>query len=712
MTDSALVRLQKQDRVLVVHVDNPPVNALSPGVREGLLAALDQAEADSDVAAVVILGAGRTFIAGADIAELERLAWGELQQAPDLRPLLRRVEESRKPVVMAIHGTALGGGLELAMAGHFRVATPDARLGLPEVSLGIIPGAEGTQRLPRLAGVEQALTIIVSARPISAADAKAHGIVDAVVDDLLPGALALAADVIKRGLAPSRTSQLGERLGTPEANAPLFAAARSLAKKTRPHQVAPLKAIEAVEAATLLPFDEGSDRETALFRECVQSEPAKALIHVFFAERAVNKIPGTKARGREDDLPTGRVAIVGAGTMGGGIAMACANAGLEVRLRDNSHARLHQGLAAIRHNYAVSVTRGRFTEDAVTERLGRIHPQLDSAGFDQVDLVIEAVFEDLALKQQVFRELDAVARPGCILATNTSTIDIDAIASATSRPSDVVGLHFFSPANVMRLLEIVRGTATSPAIIAAAMALAKRLGKVGVLVGNCPGFVGNRMLFPYMYEAQYLVEEGATPQQVDEALTGFGMAMGPFAVDDMAGIDVAILAQRALGHFADGAGRRPLVQASLVEMGRLGQKTGKGWHTYAGDRKAVADPQVVDLIRARARESGIAQRDIGSQEIVERTIYALVNEGARALDEGFALRASDIDVIYVNGYGFPAWRGGPLFHADRVGLATVLDRIRALHDEHGSRWAPAPLLERLAATGGTFRKLDADRLVV
>ena len=364
---------------------------------------------------------------------------------------------------------------------------------------------------------------------------------------------------------------------------------------------------------------------------------------------------------------------------------------------------MHKGLAAIRRNYAVSVTRGRFTEDDVAERLGRIHPQLDAAGFDRVDLVIEAVFEDLALKQQVFRELDAVARPGCILATNTSTIDIDAIASATTRPSDVLGLHFFSPANVMRLLEIVRGTATSPAIIAAAMALAKRLGKVGVLVGNCPGFVGNRMLFPYMYEAQYLVEEGATPQQVDEALTGFGMAMGPFAVDDMAGIDVAILAQRALGHFADGAGRRPLVQASLVEMGRLGQKTGKGWYTYAGDRKAVADPEVVDLIRARARASGIAQRDIGSQEIVERTIYALVNEGARALDEGFALRASDIDVIYVNGYGFPAWRGGPLFYADRVGLATVLDRIRALHREHGSRWAPAPLLERLAAAGGTFR---------
>jgi 3-hydroxyacyl-CoA dehydrogenase len=380
-----------------------------------------------------------------------------------------------------------------------------------------------------------------------------------------------------------------------------------------------------------------------------------------------------------------------------------------VRLRDASHARLHQGLATIRRNYAVSVTRGRFTEDAVAERLGRIHPQLDSTGFDEVDLIIEAVFEDLALKQQVFRELDAVARPGCILASNTSTIDIDAIASATSRPADVVGLHFFSPANVMRLLEIVRGSATSATVIADAMALARHLGKVGVVVGNCPGFVGNRMLFPYMYEAQYLVEEGATPQQVDEALTAFGMAMGPFAVDDMAGIDVGILAQRALGHFSDGTGRTPLVQAALVEMGRLGQKTGKGWYTYAEDRKAVADPAVIDLIRERAAASGIPQRAFTSQEIVERTIYALVNEGARTLDEGFALRASDIDVVYVNGYGFPAWRGGPLFHADRVGLGAILDRITALHREHGPRWTPAPLLERLAGTGGTFRGLDAQR---
>ena len=490
----SLVRTEKQDRILVVYVDNPPVNALSPGVREGLVAAIEAAEADTDVAAVVILGAGRTFTAGADIAELERLAWGELEQPPDLRPLLRRVEESRKPVVMAIHGTALGGGLELAMAGHFRVATADAKLGLPEVSLGIIPGAEGTQRLPRLAGVEQALTMIVSARPISAADARTHGIVDAVVDDLLPGALAFAVDLINadsRRAARASSREAGHAGGQ-------RAALCGSAKPGEKDPAAPDGAAQGHRS--------GRGRDTPALRRWLGPrdralrgmravEPARALIHVFFAEREVNKIPGMKTRGREDDLQTGRIAIVGAGTMGGGIAMACANAGLAVRLRDTSHARLHKGLAAIRHNYAVSVTRGRLTEDAVAERLGRIHPQLDSAGFDQVDLVIEAVFEELALKQQVFRELDAVARPGCILATNTSTIDIDAIASATTRPSDVLGLHFFSPANVMRLLEIVRGTSTSPAIIAAAMALAKRLGKVGVLVGNCPGFVGNWMLF-------------------------------------------------------------------------------------------------------------------------------------------------------------------------------------------------------------------------
>ena len=655
--------------------------------------------------AVVIAAAGRTFIAGADINTLEPLAWDPAAPKPELRPLLARVEGAAKPVVMAIHGTALGGGLELAMAGHFRIALASAKVGLPECALGIIPGAEGTQRLPRLAGVEKALDMVVTSRPITAADALAHGIVDEVVDEnLVDAAVAFAERKAAAGGPWPRTSERQDRLGTPDANAPLFEKARALARKVKPRQPAPLLAIDAIDAATRLPFAEGSARETELFLESVRTEPAKALIHVFFAERAVSRIP---------DLPRDvaparlqRVGIVGAGTMGSGIAMACANAGLDVRLHDTTREALDRGLQTIRGNYQRSVGRGRLTDAQVDERLARIGSQLDFAGFEEADVIIEAVFEDMALKQEIFAALDRAARPGAILATNTSTLDIDAIASATSRPGDVIGLHFFSPAHVMRLLEIVRGRATSHATLAAGLALAKALGKVGVVVGNGPGFVGNRMMFPYMYETQYMVEEGATPERVDAALTGFGMAMGMFAVDDMAGIDVAIRAQRALGHFGDASERRPLVQPRLVEMGRLGQKTGRGWYRYGDDRRPQPDPEVVDLIRARAREAGVPQRTFSDEEIVERAIYALVNEGARALERGLALRASDIDVIYVNGYGFPAWRGGPMFHADRVGLDRVLDRVTAFHREHGDRWRPAPLLERLGRSKGTFRGLD------
>jgi 3-hydroxyacyl-CoA dehydrogenase len=709
MIQRALTHTQTRGAVRVVTIDNPPVNALSAGVPEALLAAIDEAEADPAVDALVFASAGRTWVAGADITLLERTAWGDLASKPDLRPLLRRVDACPKPIVMALHGTALGGGLELAMAGSFRVALASAKMGLPEVTLGIMPGAEGTQRLPRLVGVERALTMIVGSRPISAADALAGGLVDAIVeggpDALVDAAVAFARRVLEAGPPYPRTSARQDRLGTAEANAPFFDAALALARKIRPHQPAPLKAIEAVEAATVLPFAEGSDLETALFLELVQTEPAKALIHVFFAERAVTKIPGVPK-----DLaprPIARVAIVGAGTMGGGIAMACANAGLDVRLRDTTTAEIDRGMAAVRRNYATSVARGRLTEAVVGERLARIHPQVDSLGFDTADLVIEAVFEDLDLKRRIFAEMDAAARPGCVLATNTSTLDIDAIAAATSRPSDVVGLHFFSPASVMRLVEIVRGRATSPEVLATAQALARTLGKIGVVVGNGPGFVGNRLLFPYMYECQFLVEDGATPQQVDAALTAFGMAMGLFAVDDMAGIDVAIRVRQAMGHFSEPGVRAPLVQPKLHAMGRLGQKAGRGWYLYDEARKATSDPAVVDLIRSTARQAGIPQRSFTNQEIVERTIYAIVNEGARALEAGLAQRASDIDTIYVNGYGFPAWRGGPMFYADRVGLDRILARVTEFHEAFGARWTPAPLLEELVRTGGTFRGLDA-----
>jgi 3-hydroxyacyl-CoA dehydrogenase len=405
-----------------------------------------------------------------------------------------------------------------------------------------------------------------------------------------------------------------------------------------------------------------------------------------------------------------RVAIVGAGTMGGGIAMACANAGLAVHLRDATREALDAGMAAVRRNYDVSVTRGRLTPDDAADRLARITPQLDDAGFAEADVVIEAVYESLELKRRVFAELDRVARPGAVLATNTSTLDVDAIAAATARPGSVIGLHFFSPANVMRLLEIVRGERTAPEVVAAALALAKRLGKVGVVVRNLPGFVGNRMMFPYMYETQFLVEEGATPEQVDRALGGFGMAMGMFAVDDMAGLDVAWRVRQELGHFRDPGVRRPLVADQLHAMGRLGQKAGKGWYRYEpGSRAPIPDPEVLDLIERTAREAGIARRAFTDAEIVERAIYALINEGARVLEDGGALRASDIDVVYVNGYGFPAWRGGPMFHADRVGLRAIHERVVEFHRELGARWAPAPLLARLAAEGRTFRELDAAR---
>ena len=701
------VRVSRHDDVVVVEIDNPPVNALSPGVPEALAAALDAAMADDSVCAVVVKAAGRTFVAGADITTLEQAAWGDEAAAPEWHDVLRRIEDCRNPVVMAIHGTALGGGLELAMAGHFRIAAPDAQVGQPEVNLGIIPGAEGTQRLPRLAGVARALDMCVTGRPISAADAKTAGIVDEIAEgDLTEAAMSFARRMAARGV-PVRTRDRRDRLGDPQSLATALDAARQLAAKIRRHQIAPLKAIDAIEAAATLPFDEGCRRERELFFECVRTEQAKAMIHVFFAERTASKLP----EGAREVVasPVRRAVIVGAGTMGSGIAMACANAGVEVVLADATPAALDAGMAAVRRNYESTVSRGRLTRDTAEERLARVRPGAGPGLTDALasaEIVIEAVFEDLELKRQVFRDLDAAVPPGCLLATNTSTLDLDAIASATSRPASVIGLHFFSPAHVMRLVEIVRGRETSLEALARAARFAKQLRKLGVIVKNGPGFVGNRLMFPYMYETQFLVEEGATPEQVDGALTDFGMAMGMFAVDDMAGLDVAWRVRRALGHFREPGVRAPLVHDRLVEMGRLGQKSGKGWYRYDDSRMPTPDPEVNALIRSLATAAGVAQREIRDDEIVERAILALVNEGARALADGVAARASDIDVIYVNGYGFPAWRGGPMFHADRLGLRHVLERISAFHRILGERWRPAPLLAELAAGGQTFREWD------
>jgi 3-hydroxyacyl-CoA dehydrogenase len=694
--------------VALIRIDNPPVNALSPEVIDGLDAALDQATRDSSVRAIVIMGAGRTFIAGADIKGLEQLAWGSDSGAPEMHELLQKLEDAPKPIVMAMHGTALGGGLEVAMAGHYRVAVPDALMGQPEVNLGIIPGAEGTQRLPRLVGLAKAIEMCVSGKPIKAADALDAGLIDRIVEgDLGAGAAAFAREMAARSESHPKTRERRDKLPPASALPGMLAAGRELARKTRRHLEAPVAVIDALEAAATMPFEQGCQREREIFFNLAKTEQAKALIHAFFAERGVSKVPGVSKDTAA--AAVNLVGIVGAGTMGGGIAMACANAGMAVRITDATAAALDAGMATVRRNYDVSVKRGRFTPAMVEERLSRIVPQVGYDGFDQVDLVVEAVFENLALKKEIAAALDKFVKPEGIIATNTSTLDIDDIASATSRRSQVLGLHFFSPANVMRLVEIVRGTSTSPETLATALASAKRLGKVGVVVGNCRGFVGNRMMFPYMYEAQFLVEEGSTPQQVDEALTAFGMAMGIFAVDDMAGLDVAWRVRQELNQFSEPGARKPLVADRLCEMGRFGQKTGKGWYIYGNDRKPQPDPEVLALIEQLAVTNGIQRRSFTSEEIIERTIYALINEGARVLDEGYALRAADIDVIYTNGYGFPAWRGGPMFYADRVGLKRIFDRVSLFHRELGQRWAPAPLLERLAKAGTTFKELDRSR---
>jgi 3-hydroxyacyl-CoA dehydrogenase len=586
------------------------------------------------------------------------------------------------------------------------VASPDAQAGQPEVNLGIIPGAEGTQRLPRLVGIAAAVDMCVSGKPIRASAALDLGLIDRIVEgNLLAGAITFAREVAGRGAPHSKTRERNEKLGSAAANAPIFAAGREQSRKTRRNMTAPLQAIDALEAAATLPFEEGCLKEREIVRECLASDQCRALIHAFFAERAVSKIPDVPKD--TPALPIRQAAIVGAGTMGGGIAMALANAGIPVALKDADRTALDRGLAAIRKNYEASVKKGRFSQEVMDQRMALIRPQLSYDGLHNADLIIEAVFENMDLKKQVFAELDLVAKPNCVLASNTSTLDIDQIAAATTRPEMVIGLHFFSPAHVMRLLEIVRGQATGKEVIATAMALAKTLRKVGVLVGNSWGFVGNRMMLPYMREAQFLVEEGATPQQVDKALYDWGMAMGIFAVDDMGGIDVQWRVRQE--HPEDPGIRRPLMLDELYRMGRLGQKTGSGWYRYDENRKALPDPEIDALIEQTARAAGIRRRTIGADEIVERCIYIMINEGARILEEGYALRASDIDTVYLAGYGFPAYRGGPMWFADTVGLATVYHRIEEFHREHGEQWKPAPLLRKLAEAGETFAGLDDSR---
>ncbi|HTA41099.1 MAG TPA: 3-hydroxyacyl-CoA dehydrogenase NAD-binding domain-containing protein [Bryobacteraceae bacterium] len=700
------ITLVNHGSVAVITIDNPPVNALSPGIPEAIGSSLASAQKDPAVGAIVIIGGGRTFVAGADINEFARNIAAGKPAGPDLHPLLTAIEDSPKPVVIAIHGAALGGGLELAMAAHYRIATPDAQAGLPEANLGIVPGAEGTQRLPRLVGVAKAAEMLVSGQIIKAPSALEIGLIDKIVEgELLAAAIAFAEQII--GKPHSKTRDRNGELGTPETNAAAFAAARELAKKTRRNQTAPLMALEALEGAITLPFEEGCRKEKEISNKSLKSEQASALIHAFIAERAVAKVPDVPKE--TEPYPLRKAGILGAGTMGGGIAMALANAGIPLLIKDTTQEALDRGLATVKKNYANSVAKGRFSQQVMDQRMALIHPQLDYAGFEDVDIIIEAAFESMAVKKQLFAEIDKTARQDCVLATNTSTLDIDQIAAVTSRPQMVIGTHFFSPAHVMRLVEIVRGKESSKRVIATAMALARTLRKVGVLVGNSMGFVGNRMMFPYMREAQFLVEEGATPAQVDRALTNFGMAMGIFAVDDMGGIDLNWRVQEEYKHLRKPGIRYPMMLQKLFEMGRYGQKTGRGWYLYDENRKATPDPEVEALIAKTAKDAGIERRQIMDEEIIERCVYVMINEGARILEEGCASRASDIDAIYFSGYGFPAWRGGPMWYADSVGLKKVCEKIEEFHGKHGELWEPAPLLKRLAAEGKTFAGLDENK---
>ena len=703
---SDLVQLSKDNDIAIITINNPPVNALSPGVPEGISEAIEQIHTDASVKAAVLIGGGTTFIAGADIKEFGKITSGQTQRGVAFLPLLLRIEDCSKPVVMAIHGQAFGGGLELAMAGHYRVASPDAKVGQPEVKLGIIPGAAGTQRLPRLAGVAKAVEMCADGNPVKATDAQKLGIIDRVIEgDLLQGAVAFAREIA--GKPAPKTRERNEKLGSAEQNAPIFAAARDAARKKQRGMKAPLAAIDAVEAATKLPFDQGCEVERKLFLECLFSDQSKSMIHVVFGEREVARIPdGPK---ETPIIPVKTAAVGGAGTMGGGIAMVFANAGIPVLLKETDQAALDRGLGTIQKNYANSVKRGRFTQQFMDERLKLIKPTLTYDGFENVDMVVEAVFEGMALKKQVFGELDRLCKQGAILASNTSTLSIDEIAAATSRPGSVIGTHFFSPANVMRLLEIVRGMASSKEVIATCMQLSKKLGKVGVLVGNCRGFVGNRMFGPYRREAQFLVEEGASVEAVDKALYDFGMAMGPLATGDLAGLDVGWRIRKEYRHLEKPGVRQPLAEDRLCELGRYGQKTAAGWYKYDAERRPIPDPEVAELVKKWASEAGIKQRQISAEEIVDRCIYALVNEGARILEEGFALRAVDIDIIYLNGYGFPAYRGGPMWYADTVGLKKVYDRISEFHQQHGELWAPAPLLKRLVEKDMKFTNFVQER---
>ena len=682
--------------VAVITLDNQPVNALGLGVRRGVADGLERAANDASVGAVVLTGAGATFCGGADVSEFGLPA---MTASPHLTDLCDLVEGFPKPVVAALNGLALGGGLELAMCCHYRVALATAQVGLPEVKLGILPGAGGTQRLPRLAGPERALNMIVSGTPVAARELAKTALFDEVVEsDVVSAAIAYAQRAVEAKLPLKKARDI--KIQFPNAEA-FFDFARGAVAPLAKNYPAPGKCIDAVEAAVLKPFDEGMRVERTAFTELLNSTESKALRHVFFAIRAASKISdvpsGTPSR------PIESVAIIGAGTMGGGIAMNFANAGVPVTVLETGQAALDKGLGVVRKNYEGTLKKGRLTQKDFDKRLGLIKGTLAYDDIAQADLVIEAVFEDLQVKKQVFETLDAKMKSGAILASNTSTLDLDKIAAFTRRPGDVVGLHFFSPANVTKLLEIVRGAKTAKDVLATSLGIAKQIKKIGVVAGVCDGFIGNRMLNAYFRQMDFLLDAGALPSQIDKALEAFGFAMGPFRVSDLAGNDIGwSIRKRLYAEYPDRAFSK--IPDRICELGRFGQKTGAGWYDYKpGERNALPSEVVTNIILEESSRLGLARRKIGDEEIVERALYALINEGARILEEGIAQRSSDIDVVYIAGYGFPDFRGGPMFYADTVGLANILRAMRGFAKGYQpDAWRPAPLLEKLATENGSF----------
>ena len=693
---SEVVIYSREGNIGVITVNYPPVNALSHAVRTGLIAALEQGQEDSEAKVLLLVCEGRTFIAGADIRE-----FGKPMQSPGLPELVETYEDSDKPLVAAIHGTALGGGLEMALGCHYRVALNSAKIGLPEVKLGLLPGAGGTQRLPRLIGAQKALEIITSGEFVEAKDALALGILDVVDDgkDVKAAGLAYAQQIADESKPVRRVRDLKDKIAADKGN-DVFNQFRALLQKKARGQFSPFKCVDAIEAAFELPFAEGMKRERELFTACMDSPQRAGQIHSFFAEREVSKV-----KGLSKDTPVravNSIGIIGAGTMGGGIAMNFANVGIAVTIVEMKQEALDKGLGIIRKNYENSAKKGRITSQQVEDRMALITGSLSYDDFNSVDLVIEAVFENMAVKKEIFAKLDAVCKPGTILASNTSTLDIDEIASATRRPEDVVGMHFFSPANVMKLLENVRGSKTSDEVKATVMAVAKKIKKVGVLVGNCHGFVGNRMLHRRGAEAMTLVNEGATPQQVDKVLTDLGYPMGQFAMSDLAGIDVGYRIREERRNAGEQVASSWMDK--LAEQNRLGQKTMAGVYKYEeGSRQPVPDPEVERIIEDFRKEQGIRSRVITDQEILERCMYVMVNEAAKILEEGIADRALDIDVVWICGYGFPAYRGGPMFWADQVGLGSILAAVEKYHsDVGGEQWKPAALLKQLVADKKKF----------